>query len=146
MSARVDVLGVGFDRLDLTGAAARIAERYAAGQRSFVITANPEFVMLARKDRELAAVARAADLVVADGTGVLVASRLLGDPLPARVPGRNLVPAVLAAEHHELGIRGDDERPLAGIQAPLDLLDGVHQRDPVEADAEDVHAARAAHA
>ena len=96
MAARVDVLGVGFDRLDLTGASVRIAERYGAGQRTFVITANPEFVMLARKDRELAAVARAADLVVADGTGVLVASRLLGDPLPARVPGRNLVPAVLA--------------------------------------------------
>jgi len=35
VSARVDVLGVGFDRLDLTGAAVRIAERYAAGQRTF---------------------------------------------------------------------------------------------------------------
>ena len=92
---RVDILGVGFDRIDLAGAAERIIERHAAGQRTFVITANPEFVMLARGDAELDAIARAADLVVADGTGVLVASRVLRDPLPGRVPGRLLVPAVL---------------------------------------------------
>ena len=93
--ARVDILGVGFDRIDLAAAAERIIERHAAGQRTFVITANPEFVMLARADAELGEIAREADLVVADGTGVLVASRVLGDPLPGRVPGRVLVPAVL---------------------------------------------------
>jgi N-acetylglucosaminyldiphosphoundecaprenol N-acetyl-beta-D-mannosaminyltransferase len=92
---RVDILGVGFDRVDLPAAAERIIERHAAGQRSFVITANPEFVMLARGDAELGAIAQAADVVVADGTGVLVASRVLRDPLPGRVPGRLLVPAVL---------------------------------------------------
>jgi N-acetylglucosaminyldiphosphoundecaprenol N-acetyl-beta-D-mannosaminyltransferase len=94
-SRRVDILGVGFDRVDLAAAAERIIERHASGQRSFVITANPEFVMLARSDGELAEIARAAELVVADGTGVLVASRVLRDPLPGRVPGRLLVPAVL---------------------------------------------------
>src|ERR1700694_1168694 len=93
--ARVDILGVGFDRIDLTAAAERIIERHAAGQRTFVITANPEFVMLARRDADLGEIARDADLVVADGTGVLVASRVLRDPLPGRVPGRLLVPAVL---------------------------------------------------
>jgi N-acetylglucosaminyldiphosphoundecaprenol N-acetyl-beta-D-mannosaminyltransferase len=93
--ARVDILGVGFDRVDLAAAAERIIERHAAGRRTFVITANPEFVMLARGDAELGSLAREADLVVADGTGVLVASRVLRDPLPGRVPGRLLVPAVL---------------------------------------------------
>lgn len=93
--ARVDILGVGFDRIDLAAAAERIIERHAAGQRTFVITANPEFVMLARQHADIAGIARAADLVVADGTGVLLASRVLRDPLPGRVPGRLLVPAVL---------------------------------------------------
>jgi N-acetylglucosaminyldiphosphoundecaprenol N-acetyl-beta-D-mannosaminyltransferase len=93
--ARVDILGVGFDRIDLATAAERIIERHAAGQRTFVITANPEFVMLARRDAELGQIARDSELVVADGTGVLVASRVLRDPLPGRVPGRLLVPAVL---------------------------------------------------
>jgi N-acetylglucosaminyldiphosphoundecaprenol N-acetyl-beta-D-mannosaminyltransferase len=95
LSARVNVLGIGFDRLNLSSAAERVAERNARDERTFVITANPEFVMLARRDRDLAAIARSADLVVADGTGVVLASRLLGEPLPSRVPGRLLVPSIL---------------------------------------------------
>jgi N-acetylglucosaminyldiphosphoundecaprenol N-acetyl-beta-D-mannosaminyltransferase len=89
--SRVDVLGVPFDRLDLGSAVRTIVARMEAGQRSVVITANPEFVMLARRDAGLRAIAVSADLVVPDGTGVLVASRILGDPLPGRAPGRRLV-------------------------------------------------------
>ena len=94
MSARVDVLGVGFDRVDLADAAGHILRRLDAGERTFVITANPEFVMLARGDRTLADIARSADLVVPDGSGVVAAARLLGDRLP-RVPGRLLVDALV---------------------------------------------------
>ena len=90
MRQRVDVLGVEFDRLDLPSAADLILERVDRGECTFVITANPEFIMLARHDRELAEIARQADIVVADGTGVMVGSRLLGDGLP-RVAGRLLV-------------------------------------------------------
>ncbi|HUG56570.1 MAG TPA: WecB/TagA/CpsF family glycosyltransferase, partial [Candidatus Limnocylindrales bacterium] len=97
----MDILGVGFDRLSLNAAASAIAERVGRRERAFVITANPEFVMLARREPDVAAIAREADLVVADGTGVFLASRLLGDPLPGRVPGRllveRLVPALAAA-------------------------------------------------
>ena len=90
MRQRVDVLGVEFDRLDLPSAADLILERLDRGERTFVITANPEFIMLARHDREVAEIARQADIVVPDGTGVMVGSRLLGDSLP-RVAGRLLV-------------------------------------------------------
>jgi N-acetylglucosaminyldiphosphoundecaprenol N-acetyl-beta-D-mannosaminyltransferase len=95
LASRVGILGIGFDRLDLTGAIERIAQRHESGERTFVITANPEFVMLTRRDRDLAGIADRADLVVADGTGVLLASRILGQPLPSRVPGRLLVEAAL---------------------------------------------------
>src|SRR3989442_1404030 len=63
---------------------------------TFIITANPEFVMLCRQDPEVAAIAERADLVVPDGTGAVVASRLLGDPLPGRAPGRLLVDRLAA--------------------------------------------------
>ena len=95
MRSRVDILGVGFDRVRVADAVDLLVRRVVAGQRSFVVTANPEFVMLARRESDVAAIARSADLVVADGTGVLIASRLLGDPLPGRVPGRMLVDALL---------------------------------------------------
>lgn len=97
---RVDILGVGFDRVTLVDAVTALERRLDAGLRTFVITANPEFVMLCRSDREIAAIATQADLVVPDGTGAVLASRLLGDPLPGRAPGRLLVDrlAALAAE------------------------------------------------
>ncbi|MEX2046324.1 MAG: WecB/TagA/CpsF family glycosyltransferase [Chloroflexota bacterium] len=94
MSARVDVIGVGFDRVSLAAAVERILRRLEAGERTFVITANPEFVMLARKDAALARIAEDADLVVADGSGIVAASRMLGEGLP-RVPGRLLVDALV---------------------------------------------------
>ena len=94
MPDRVDILGVAFDRMDLPAAVARVLERLDRGERTFVITANPEFVMLARREADVARVAREANVVVADGTGVVLASRLLRDPL-ARVPGRLLVDALV---------------------------------------------------
>ncbi|MHB8631048.1 MAG: WecB/TagA/CpsF family glycosyltransferase [Candidatus Limnocylindria bacterium] len=100
MAGRVDILGVGFDRVALVDAVASVERRLDAGERTFVITANPEFVMLCREDREVSDIAARADLVVPDGTGAVVAARLLGDPLPGRAPGRLLVDrlAALATE------------------------------------------------
>ncbi|HEY8759232.1 MAG TPA: WecB/TagA/CpsF family glycosyltransferase [Candidatus Limnocylindria bacterium] len=100
MDRRVDILGVGFDRVALVDAVAQIERCLDLGERTFIITANPEFVMLCREDPELAAIAAGADLVVPDGTGAVVAARLLGDPLPGRAPGRLLVDrlAALASE------------------------------------------------
>ena len=97
---RVDILGVGFDRVALVDTVSEIERRLDRGERTFVITANPEFVMLCRQDREVARIAAQADLVVPDGTGAVVAARLLGDPLPGRAPGRLLVDrlAALATE------------------------------------------------
>ena len=54
MPGRVDILGVGFDRVALVDAVTQIEERLDLGKRTFVITANPEFVMLCRDDRALA--------------------------------------------------------------------------------------------
>jgi N-acetylglucosaminyldiphosphoundecaprenol N-acetyl-beta-D-mannosaminyltransferase len=93
---RVDILGVGFDRVALVDAVAQIEQSLDRGERTFIITANPEFVMLCREDRELAGIAAGADLVVPDGTGAVVAARLLGDPLPGRAPGRLLVDRLAA--------------------------------------------------
>src|SRR2546423_9243872 len=100
MDRRVDILGVGFDRVALVDAVAEIERCLDRNERTFIITANPEFVMLCRQDPELAAIAAGADLVVPDGTGAVVAAGWLGAPLPGRAPGRLLVDrlAALATE------------------------------------------------
>jgi len=134
VAARVDVLGVGFDRVGLAAATARILRRLEAGERTFVITANPEFVMLARRDEALGRIAREADLVVADGSGIVAASRLLGHGLP-RVPGRLLVDALvphLAQRHARVfflgAAPGVAERAAAEVRrrAPGLVVAGVH--------------------
>ncbi len=124
MDRRVDILGVGFDRVALIDAVAQIEACLDRGERTFIITANPEFVMLCRKDPELAAIAAGADLVVPDGTGAVVAARLLGDPLPGRAPGRLLVDrlAALATERRLSmfllgGAPGIAERAAATLRA-----------------------------
>ena len=142
MSARVDVLGVGFDRVDLAAAAERILRRLDAGERTFVITANPEFVMLARSDDAVARIAQEAQLVVADGSGVVAASRLLGSALP-RVPGRLLVDALvphLAQRHSRIfflgAAPGVAERAAAELRrrAPGLVVAGVHAGSAEPAD------------
>jgi N-acetylglucosaminyldiphosphoundecaprenol N-acetyl-beta-D-mannosaminyltransferase len=142
---RVDVLGVGFDRVDLSGAISTILDRLQGGARTTIVTANPEFVMLARRDEGLRRIAAAADLVVPDGTGVLLASRLLGDPLPGRAPGRLIVDglaaraAPLGASFYLLGAApGVGERAAARLRErhPGLVVAGAHAGSPDPADDE----------
>lgn len=94
LTDRVWVLGVPFDPVRLAEAADRVASLVESGGAHLVVTANPELVMAARKDPELVRAVRGASLVVADGIGVVWASRRLGRPLPERVPGVELMEAL----------------------------------------------------
>jgi N-acetylglucosaminyldiphosphoundecaprenol N-acetyl-beta-D-mannosaminyltransferase len=72
-----------------------------AGSRLHQIaTVNPEFVMTAQRDAEFCRVLESADLCIPDGVGLLWAARRLGQPLPERVAGSDLVYEIarLAAE------------------------------------------------
>ena len=52
-----------------------------------VYTPNPEIVMLAQEDKELFKILSEADLVLADGIGVIIASKIRGLELKNRVTG-----------------------------------------------------------
>lgn len=64
-----------------------VARFIAEGDPRQICTANPEFVMTAQRQSEFMAVLQKADLVLADGVGLLWAARRLGRPLPQRVTG-----------------------------------------------------------
>jgi N-acetylglucosaminyldiphosphoundecaprenol N-acetyl-beta-D-mannosaminyltransferase len=68
-----------------------------------VITANPEFVVLARRQPSVRAAAERADLVVPDGVGLVLASRFLRRALPGRARGRDLM-LRLAGDAERLGM------------------------------------------
>lgn len=56
-----------------------------------ICTANPEFIIAAQEDAEFKAILNNADLVIPDGVGLLWAARQLGERLPERVAGSDLV-------------------------------------------------------
>ena len=92
---RTRIKGVGFDALKPDEALERALVLAQSPGCQYVVTPNPEIVWLARKQPELKDALNAADLVIPDGIGIIYASRILGAPLPARVPGIELAYGLL---------------------------------------------------
>jgi len=92
---RVRVLGIGFDPLTLQEAADRVQEFVASGKPHMVVTPNPEIVYTAQFDSNLRHVLLEADLVTADGTGIVWAAGHIGQPVPERVTGIELAEEVM---------------------------------------------------
>ena len=84
---RVDVLGIGFDDLTMEEAVERGMELLHSPGAHYVVTPNPEIVEVCREDPEAMEAVRGADLVLADGIGVIYGAKILGTPLKGRVPG-----------------------------------------------------------
>ncbi len=105
----VAILGAPFDPVTLDEAAERIESMVASCQPHQVVTANVDFLVQALHDIELRRILVEAHLVLCDGTPVVWASRLLGNPLPERVAGADLVPRLIqiaARKGHRLFFLG----------------------------------------
>lgn len=95
MKEKVDVLTVPIDVVSMEETV-NLAEKFIKENRTHIIvTANAEMVMQANHDKELLHILCQADLVLADGIGVVWAARYKGYPLPERVAGADLVPRLL---------------------------------------------------
>jgi len=94
-AARLRILGRPVDALNALEAAEEILYAWERAEFFHVVTANAEMIYRSTKDHDLAKVIEEADLVTADGIGVVLASRLLGQPVPERVAGYDLMLAAL---------------------------------------------------
>ena len=93
---RIDVMGVGFDSLTMDEAVARARDLMAARRAAYVVTPNPEIVMLCRDDPAAMQAVQGADLVLPDGIGVIYGAKILGTPLRAKLPGIDFASALMA--------------------------------------------------
>lgn len=84
---RIDVLGVGFDNVTMDQAVAEGVRLLNEDGAHYVVTPNPEIVETCREDSEAMEAVRRADMVIADGIGVVYGAKILGTPLKGRVPG-----------------------------------------------------------
>ncbi len=100
----VTLLGIPVHAITLAETLAWMAAAVTERQPRQVCTANPEFVMLARREAAFRRVLQQADLVLPDGVGLLWAARRQGLELPERVAGSDLIYR-LAEEGARLGWR-----------------------------------------
>ncbi len=64
------------------------------GKKTFVVTINPEILMIALEDKDYENVLKSADLALADGIGVVWAAKIFGKSFKGRVHGSDLIDEV----------------------------------------------------
>ena len=94
MGERLEILGVGIDKVNSQQALEKIGAFIASGQPHQIVTANAEIIYQASKNEKMRNVINNAQMVTADGSGVVWASRQLGEPLEQRVTGIDLVNSI----------------------------------------------------
>jgi len=92
----VCILGVPFDHITISQTIRAIEQMIATRRPHYIATANVDFLVQSLDDDELRQILVDADLILCDGTPLVWVSRWLGNPLPERVAGADLVPQLLA--------------------------------------------------
>ena len=97
---RVQLLGISVDVMNMRQTVATLREWIdQPWQRCrYVVTPNVDHVVLLQHHAGLRQAYADADLVLADGWPLVLASRWLGRALPGRVPGSDVVPALFATQ------------------------------------------------
>jgi N-acetylglucosaminyldiphosphoundecaprenol N-acetyl-beta-D-mannosaminyltransferase len=127
----IAILGVPFDNLT-NAEAIELIERMVQSRRPhYLVTANVDFLVQAQEDIELRRILLDAHVVLCDGTPLVWAARWLGNPLPERVTGSDLVPLLLrvaAEKQFRIFILG--ATPESAAQAAANLKE-KHPQLPV---------------
>lgn len=87
----VDILGIPVDNVTMEEALAKLEGYLESSAVNTIYTPNAEILMEAQRDPSLGNILKNADLLVADGAGVVLASKILGCPVAEKVSGIDLV-------------------------------------------------------
>ncbi len=93
---RTEIQGVGFDSLTKAEAVEKAFSLIEERRAAYVVTPNPEIVMLCNKNAEMMQAVRKADLVIPDGIGVIYGAKILSRPLKERIPGIELATEIIS--------------------------------------------------
>ena len=93
---KVNILGVGVSKYTIDAAANKIVELICNGTRKkCVYTPNSEIIMMAYRDSNFRELLNSADILTADGIGVVYASKILSNPISERAAGYDIACKVL---------------------------------------------------
>lgn len=101
MTQKINVLGIDIDNVSMNEAVQICANSIQKGEKLFVVTANPELLLNCEKNSMIKHIVQDSDLIVADGVGVLIGSKIRGNKFKERVAGIDLMENLLkyANEH-----------------------------------------------
>lgn len=87
---RISIHGVNIHNITMREAVEKIKEWIDGNSIHAVYTPNAEIIMQAQRNPELKSILNDADLLIPDGAGVVLASRILKTPLKSKVSGIDL--------------------------------------------------------
>jgi len=107
MRAQVRLFGIDLDAVRMPEAVDRVYQWVDAqdGPCRYIVTPNVDHTILFQQQQALRAAYAEAAMVLADGWPVVAASQLLRRPLPERVAGSDLAPALFARAGSHGGLR-----------------------------------------
>ena len=90
----------------------------------FIVTANPEIIMLTTTSDDYKEALATADYIVPDGIGVMIASKILGTPLQEKLPGFELMHEFLSyANVHDKSVYFYGAKPGVAKRAADNAVD-----------------------
>lgn len=93
---KISIMGVGFDNVTMAEALSRAEALIAAPGAAYCVTPNSEIVYEAMHDENLLSLLNEADMVLPDGAGVVLASKILKTPLKEKVAGVDFAANLIA--------------------------------------------------
>ena len=84
---KTEVMGLLFDNVTMDEALEKAKQILAGDKAAYVVTPNAEIVYETMHDADLCQLVNGADLVLPDGAGVVLASKILKNPLKEKVAG-----------------------------------------------------------
>lgn len=95
MRKLINIAGINIDNISMEDAKKTIYEYILTDSNHAIYTPNAEIMMDGIKSKKLNQVLNEADMLVADGAGVVLASKMLGKPVIEKVSGVDLVKNLL---------------------------------------------------
>lgn len=96
----IKILGVRVDRVDMMAALCSVDSFIQGDGFHHIITLNAEIIYQAQFNQPLKELINSADLVTPDGAGIVWAADYLGEPVPERVTGIDLMMELCKQAHH----------------------------------------------
>ena len=92
---KTDIMGIAFDNVTMQEALDKASAILRGDKTCYAVTPNAEIAYEAMKDESLRGLINGADLVLPDGAGVVLASKLLKTPLKQKVAGVDFADGLL---------------------------------------------------